>query len=292
MVIYLPVCISFPLFLSARNLPRSEGRLALWDIFGFQRNFFLSPFYLLHFDLKHSDWRHQLFCVLVLVWYGIRHVWVFLCGIYLASNLTAFCCVIHRGLCLHTSDDVLGTGLSELHNRSWLCPEPFKQLLVISPPAASCFGWVDRSSYAYIQPSEDSDHGLGNCFPKYLFQSCLCYLHLASGTMMVNPFRYRFLGIKAFLAPAVLCGAFCVVCPVSAFSFYLRFHLEGSESAKCWSRAPSFPTVLVFVFISLTLFLAHTGVSPAWRLTEIHDTKDENSCWNAYHIVYSRTECE
>lgn len=86
--------------------------LTLWNCFEFQGDFFLSPLFLWHFDLKHSDWRYQLLCALLCVWYGVGHVWVFLCGIYLVSNLTALHCVTQRGLCLHTSDDDQGTGLS------------------------------------------------------------------------------------------------------------------------------------------------------------------------------------
>lgn len=225
MVIYLPVCSASLSF----SQPESSPDLALWDIFSFQCNFFPCPFYLLHFDLKHSDWWHWLFCVLLWVWYSVGHVWVFMCGIDLASNLTAFRCVFHWGLCLHTSNDVLGTGLSVLHNWCWLCPESFKQLLVISP-----------------QRPRPLDEWTG--------RAMLTFSPLRTA---ITVWETVFLSISS---RADLRAAFCVVCPVSNFSFYLSFHLEGLESAKCWSRTPSFPTVLVSVFIYLTLFLAHTGV--------------------------------
>lgn len=120
--------------------------------------------------------------VMCMIW--CRDMWVFLCGISLASNLNALCCVTHRGPCLHTSDAAWGTGLSEqLHNWCWLCLELFKQLLVFFLPADS--------------------------------SSCLYQIYVAITMMTVKSFRYCLLGIKVFLAPAASTSALLWVLPVS-----------------------------------------------------------------------------
>lgn len=64
--------------------------------------------------------------VMCLIWCWARvgvPVWDLFCK-YLDRPPTR--CDIHRGPCLHTSDDARGTGLgARLHNGCWLCLEPF-----------------------------------------------------------------------------------------------------------------------------------------------------------------------
>lgn len=105
--------VYFPLTASSSWIPpqlstchKSRSTLACWrtHCWLFQYTFSLN-----HFCL----WQHwQQLCALLCVWYGVGQVWVFLCGIYLASILTAPRCVIHRDPCLHTSEDAQGTGLT------------------------------------------------------------------------------------------------------------------------------------------------------------------------------------
>lgn len=86
---------------------------------------------------------------------------------------------------------------------------------------------------------------------------------MAISSMSVKSFRYRFQGIKAFLAPAALCGVFFVWSAVFLISPITAESTSGigvSRELKWSAVAPH--SAGLCVYLPLLVF-AHTGVLPA-----------------------------
>lgn len=109
---------------------------------------------------------------------------------------------------------------AQLHNRCWIYPEPFKQLLVIFPLQPPALDEQTGQTRLARKPLRIAATVWGTISLSISYQSvCVSCMWLWAKWRQVKPFRYPLQGIKVFLASAVWGRAFC--CGVPHFPFLL-----------------------------------------------------------------------